>query len=97
MVLLRRVLLNLTETKTGNESDLNSKISRDLPWSNGSGEPMMAAGYIQMQNHDVARDLVCIVMRCNSSNNKPSGKLTTFVRVTSRYNTSSKLRGSPKE
>ena len=62
VVLLRRVLLNLTETKTGNESDLNSKISRDLPWSNGYGEPMMAAGYIQMQNHDVARDLVCIVM-----------------------------------
>jgi len=60
VVLLRRVLLNLTETKTGNESDPNSKISRDLPWSNGSGEPMMAAGYIQ--NHDVARDRVCIVM-----------------------------------
>jgi hypothetical protein len=54
--------LNLTEMKTGNESDLNLKISHDLPWSNGSGNLMMVVAYIQIQNHDVARDRVCIVM-----------------------------------
>jgi len=60
---------------------------------------MMAVGYIQIQNHDVARDRVCIVMNetIHQLINKPCSKLMTYVRINSKYITSSKLRGLPKE
>ena len=58
----------------------------------------MAAHFIYMQNHDVTRNHVCITMNeTQSINYKRSGKLTTYVRVTNKYNTSPKLQGSPKE